>query len=92
MIRCNNGDVSFDGTRPQLLAELSTLVHALHHCVFVEDHGLSAEESRKLIVEAVEDGFQTEDEAKRKAVEMTKELLEEVLDGLARILNRKDDE
>lgn len=92
MIRCNHGDVSFDGTQPQLLAELSTIVHALHHCVFVEDHGLSAEESRKLILGAVEDGFKTEEEAKQKAVELTKELLEEVLGGLIRILDGKDDE
>lgn len=92
MIKCDKGNVSIEGTRPLVLAELSTLVHSLHHGVFTGDQGLPAEVSRKLILEAVEDGFKTEEEAKQKAIGMTKELLSEVLNSLQKILNGKDDE
>ena len=92
MIKCDKGDVSFDGTQNQILSELATLVHALHYDVFVERHELTADVSRKLILEAVEAGFQTEEQAERNAVKLTKELLEKVISGLERILSGKDDE
>jgi len=88
MIKVDKGHVVVTGPRPLVLAELSTFVHALPYDVFIDKHNMAPEESKKLIMEAVENGFQTEKDAEDKA----KEIVLGVLDKLKELIEGKDDE
>lgn len=98
MIKADKGNVSIKGRGGELLAELSTLVHALYNDVLKGDMEFSDEEARDMINTAVEKGFKTTKElmaeAKAKAI-VLEGSMPEVLDQLKSILEEiegKDDE
>lgn len=62
MIKCEKGNVTIHGSGACILAELSSLVHALYYTTFVDEAGKPMEEGKKLILEAVEKGFKTNEE------------------------------
>lgn len=88
MIKVDKGNVVVTGPRPMVLAEFSTLVHVLHYHIFIDKDNMAPEESKKLIMEAVEKGFQTEAETKA----MAKESLLDVLSTIKELIEGKDDE
>lgn len=88
MIKHENGNVELKGTGPILLADLATIVRALHYGVFIDDKGFSPEKSRELILKAVEKGFKDDKEIEDEA----KECLLDVLDKIKELLTGKDDE
>ena len=97
MIKCKKGAVTIKGTGGELLAELTTLVHAMYDA-FKADFNGSDEKARKLITSAIERGFKSieelEAEAKGKAI-VIKGSVPEVLDQLKSVLEElegKDDE
>lgn len=57
MIKVEKGKVEIMGEMPRIRSELATLIHALHFNVIEPQIG--EEESRKIIMETVEDGFKT---------------------------------
>ena len=92
MIKCNEGNVEITGSKATVMTEFSTLVHAMHYELFIGEDKMTAEESRKEILEAVELGFLTFDESKKKlACDVKSEILK-ALDELKELLCRKDDE
>lgn len=98
MIKADKGNVAIKGMGSELLAELSTLVHALYNDVLKGDMEFSDEEARDTINKAVEKGFKTTEElmseAKAKAV-VLEGSMPEVLNQLKAILEEiegKDDE
>ena len=92
MIKCDNGNIEITGMKSEILADLSTMVHVLHFNVFIENRGMTAEESRKMILDSVEIGFLSESEAKEKLCGGVKDNILKVLDELKELLSRKDDE
>lgn len=91
MIKCDKGKVEICGTVQNVFAELSTLVHFLHHHAIVQFADGDYEESRKMILEAVERGLMSKEEAKDDAKE-AKALVAEALEALAKALAGKDEE
>lgn len=92
MIKCDKRNVEFCGKKSLILPELSTLVHALHFNVFIEKDGMTAEESRKTILDAVKIGFLSDSEAKDKLCGEMKDEILKALDELKELLSGKDDE
>ena len=88
MIKCENGLVKMQGDPRLLMADLATTIHAMHHDLFIEKHHIDPEQSREMIIRAVEKGFSTEDEIENEL----KETLLEVLDKLKELIEGKDDE
>lgn len=92
MIKCDKGIVEIKGEESMVLAELSTFIHHLHHRVFVEIVELTPEESKETILEAVENGFLSEEEIKAKkefSKEEAKVQILKALDDLKAILQGK---
>lgn len=79
-----------DGKKPLVLAELATLTRAMHK-VFTDDCGMSPEESKDKILEAVNQGFMTEEEVKNKADEVFDSVIS-MLTALRNAALGKDDE
>lgn len=95
MLKVDKGCIEIRGNVPDVLANLSTLVHNLYHDCFIGSAEISPEESRKMIMDAVELGFLSDEEAAAKAKESkdrAKDDLLRMLDKLADILKGKDDE
>lgn len=95
MIKTDKGCIEIKGNVPDVLADLSTIVHNLYHNCLIGGAEISPEESRKMIMEAVGCGFMSDEEAAENAKESkerAKEDLLRVLDKLADILKGKDDE
>ena len=88
MIQIKNGNVEMKGNGPELMADLSTIVHHLHFDVLIDDKGFSPEKSRKMILEAVEMAFMDDAEIEDKA----KKALLTVLDMFKEFLTGKDEE
>lgn len=88
MIKCDKGNVEIHGTGANMLAELTTLVHALYYDVLIKDCDIPQEEAQKLILDAVQLGFKTHEQVKGEAAAR----IVEMLDKLKDILTRKDDE
>ena len=57
---------------------VKVLVHHLHHHCIVEGTDTPAEESKAMILKAVEKGFQTVDEIKSKVLEAIEKLKERI--------------
>lgn len=92
MIKCNEGIVEIKGDAYIVLAELSTFIHHLHHKVFTGIVEMPPEESKKAILEAVENGFLSEEEIKAKnesSKEATRERIMKMLDDMKAILQGK---
>ena len=87
MISCECGRVQFKGSMPMVRAELSVMIHALYYDVLIERNGMTPEEAKKLILETVEKGFETEEQAKGNALDTFCSLLDLLKDKL----NRKGD-
>lgn len=95
MIKVDNSGIEINGIAPDVLSELTTIVHHLHYDCIVGSDKVSPEESRKLIMEAVELGFSSDEEVAAKAKESKERIKADVLrvlDELANILKGKDDE
>lgn len=58
MIKCNKGRIEVCGTAIDIIAELATLVHAIHG----DFKGAGLKGSEELIRRAVEDGLKTEEQ------------------------------
>lgn len=90
MIKCDKGDTVIKGNTSTVLSELSTLVFALHHHVFVEKAEVAPEDSRKMILEAVERGFKSMDQTVEDEEEALGNVMVKVLDMLKEIIQGKD--
>lgn len=86
MIKVDKGNVAVIGNHPIVMAELSTLVHELFYDVLIEHGGMSPEEAKKEITDAVEIGFMTDEQAKAKAAEQFEEVGKTVADVLSKLL------
>ena len=90
MIKCDKGNIVINGSAVLALSELTTLVHAMHYDVFIGDVGMSPEESREKILEAIEKGFLTEEKIKQEVTESAGEVFAMLLDALKDIVQGKD--
>lgn len=88
MIKVDKGNIEISGNLPLIMAELTTLVHVMHHDTFTRKLNMTPEESKELIMEAFQKGFLTEDEVK----EDTKEHLLNLLDKIKELIVGKGDE
>lgn len=82
MIKADKGMVTLEGKGLVLLAELSGIVHSLNNTMI--ERGVEKEASKKTIISAVEDGFQSNDDLKRRA--------EEAVEGIGNLIHRILDE
>ena len=82
MIKSGKGTVEITGTPADVLADVSLLVHHMHHNCFVKEAEIPADESKKLILEAVEKGFKTEDEIKSEVLNLLKNLQDMIMKGV----------
>ena len=95
MIKVDKGSVEIHGQRPLVMAELTTLVHALYHNILTEHDGMSPEEAKAQINRAIENGFMTDEQAKEKAKELIGKSITAILDALMDGITKehgKDDE
>ena len=93
MIKVENGKVGISGTHPEVMAELSTLVHELYFNVLPKHRNMTPDEAKAAINRAVEMGFCTEEQMCSKAVESFIETLLGALEKAAKNINHgKDDE
>lgn len=90
MIKCNVGNVTIEGQGTLVLAEYATLTRAMHK-VFTEECGMSPEKSKDKILEAVNQGFMTEEQVKNKADEVFDSVIS-MLTALRDAMQGKDDE
>ena len=81
MIKCDKGNVCISGSKTMVLAELSTLVHSMCYGVLIGDREMNPADARSEILDAVEYGFMTEDEAKAKASDM-REDVGDIIEGV----------
>lgn len=91
MIKRDKGTVTINGSTLTVLAEFSVLVRSLHHDVFINDFGMTPEESEAKILDAVKSGFRTKEEAQEHAKECIKEIFDGLGEMLKEILQGKDD-
>lgn len=68
MIKCNECNVEIRGAKYMIMAELSTLVHALYSDVFIKDEGMEPEAARKEILSAVEIGFKADEDVRDEMI------------------------
>lgn len=87
MIKSNMGEVCIDGRPVILCAELSALVDGLHQAFSKK---IGAERSKKLIMDAVNVGFEDTESIKAENEEM-KERIADLLCELADALRGKED-
>ena len=90
MIKCSVGNVMIEGQKPLVLAELATLTRTMHK-VFTDECGMSPEVSKDKILEAMNQGFMTEEEVKNKADEVFDSVIS-MLTALRNAAMGKDDE
>ena len=57
MILSNHGEVKIEGNTIEVLSDLSVVIHCLHDDIFIKEMGASEDESREMILHAVESGF-----------------------------------
>lgn len=92
MIKIDKGTVEITGAFPDIMANLSTLVHHLYHNILTENVGMSPEKAKETILSAVEDGFMSKDEVHAKALEAIEKMKnhpELLMDMLQAILSKK---
>ena len=95
MIKIDNGTVEICGNLNDILADISTIIHNLHHACLVGKANVPQGESRKMIMQAVELGFKTRGEVKeeyKKSKECLRADALKALDELRNILLGKDEE
>jgi hypothetical protein len=87
MLKCNKGQLEIRGSVIDLIAELATLVHALH-----EDFGKAGvDHGDELLKKAFEDGMKTDDEMDEEIEGLKKKVLsnDEALNRLLQMLEEK---
>lgn len=87
MLMCNKGKLEIRGSVIDLIAELATLVHALH-----EDFGnAGVTDGDKLLKQAFEDGMKSDDEMVSEVEDLKKKVLsnDDALDRLLQMLEEK---
>lgn len=92
MIKIENGSVEITGALPDIMANLSTLVHHLYHNILTENVGMSPEKAKETILNTVEYGFLSKDEVHVKALEAIEEIKkhpEFLMDMLKAIFDKK---
>lgn len=92
MIKIENGNVEITGALPDVMANLSTLVHHMYHNILTDSVGMSPEKAKETILSAVEDGFMSKDEIHAKALDALEKIKnnpEFLLDMLQAIFDKK---
>lgn len=95
MIKVDKGNVTVIGKHPIVMAELTTLVHEMYHSILTEHGGMTPEEAKEQINNAVELGFMTDEQAKEKAKELIGKSIAGILYALMNAITEthgKDDE
>ncbi len=87
MIKSDFGRVEFKGSAPVLCADLGTAVDGLYR-VFSEKYG--KDEAKKLIMKAVESGFEEIEQLKERVEVMEAEAIAEFLEKLAKDMRGKE--
>lgn len=82
MIKSGKGTVEITGTPAKVLADVSLLVHHMHHNCFVKEAEIPADESKMLILKAVEKGFQTEQEIRLETLHLLEKLQDMIMKGV----------
>jgi len=86
MIKTNRGEICAFGSTAELLADLSVIVDSLNENLAKE---VGTEDAKKFIMESVEIGLMSDDEAQTKKKECVEKVaceLEEALEELKKIL------
>lgn len=89
MIKIEKGRVEISGLYPNVMADVSTLVHNLYHNICIEHAGMNPEEAKADILRAVNYGFMSKDEVHAKAAKAKEDMLQHpeiLLDMLKNIL------
>ena len=89
MIKINNERTEFRGNAPMLMAEFTTIVHAMRFDV-VPQMELD-EEPEETIMRMVKDGLQTEEEPDAKVDKESKDLLKNILSKVLEKLEGDDE-
>lgn len=82
MIKNDKGNIEIRGEKRIVLAELSSLIHHLHHECFIENAEFSPEKSREMIMHAVELGLKSPEEVHNHADESRKRMKADALKAL----------
>ena len=83
MIRCDKGNINIEGTKYEIMADLSTIA-----CCLKEHTNLKVEDIR----EAIEDGFLSDEEFEKKSNERIKELDESLVSKLDKLVGKLKEE
>lgn len=83
MIKTNKGSISIEGNPIEALSDLSLIIHCLHEDIFVKDVGIPENESKEMIMHAVEVGFIPPEELRKQ----NKEDAEKLCDALDKAIN-----
>lgn len=83
MIKCDKGFVQVSGEKCKILAEVAAIIHSLHSA-FVQEEGISEDEAKADIMEAVELGLETD--------KHVKEMAEKAVGKLGELIHRAVDE
>ena len=86
MIKSNRGTVEIEGTLPDVLADLSTLVHNMYG-VFVDELDMAPERAQDSILEAVNMAFKSKEEVHGTLID----LLTELGEVIERILDKEEE-
>lgn len=95
MIKIDKGIVQICGDLKDILADISTIVHNLHYECLVDKANIPQEESRKMIMNAVELGLKKREDVEKEVKESKERMKSEALkalDELRSILLGKDEE
>lgn len=83
MIRCDKGNINIEGSKDEIMADLSTI-----SCCLKEHTNLKVED----IMEAIEDGFLSDEEFEKKSNERIKELDESFVSKLDKLVSKLKEE
>ena len=90
MIKVDKGNVTINGSSILLKTELAVLVNTLQYNILTKEIGMTPDESKKFIMEAVEHGFKTESEIHEEAKESLAKALEMLSEELGKIFGKGD--
>lgn len=88
MIKANKGEVIIEGGFVELTADLACIVHCLHDDVFIKGIGMTEDEAKERIHEAVEMGFIPEEELHKKNDETVGEVLGDIIEKAIDLLEK----
>lgn len=92
MIKCDKGNVCISGSNAMVLAELSTIVHSMYYSALIGEREMNPADAKAEILDAVNYGFMTDDEAKSKARDMCRERLSDLVGSMFKLLEGLGDD